>query len=66
VPVQKVSQTVGSLPAQVLYAGAAPGLVAGVLQINVVIPADAPSGNVPLYFSVDNANSVDMTSVAIQ
>ena len=24
-----------------IYAGAAPGLVAGVLQINVVVPADA-------------------------
>ena len=34
--------------APVLYAGAAPTLVVGVLQINVVIPADAPSGNVPL------------------
>ena len=52
--------------AEVLYAGAAPGLVAGVMQINVVIPADAPSGSVPLYFSAGNANSVDMTSVAIR
>ena len=52
--------------AQVQYAGAAPGLVAGVMQINLVIPPDAPSGNVPLYFSVGNANSIDMTSVAIQ
>ncbi len=36
------------------------------MQINLVIPPDAPSGNVPLYFSVRNANSIDMTSVAIQ
>jgi uncharacterized protein (TIGR03437 family) len=36
-----VSVTIDSLPAQVLYAGAAPGLVAGVLQINVVVPANA-------------------------
>jgi uncharacterized protein (TIGR03437 family) len=30
--------------ADVLYAGAAPGLVAGVDQVNVRIPADAPTG----------------------
>ncbi len=40
-PVLPVSVTIDGLPAQVLYAGAAPGLVAGVLQINVVVPADA-------------------------
>ncbi len=36
-----VSVTIDGLPAQVLYAGAAPGLVAGVLQIDAVVPADA-------------------------
>jgi uncharacterized protein (TIGR03437 family) len=42
VPVlQPVSVTIDGLPAQVVYAGAAPGLVAGVLQINVVVPEDA-------------------------
>ncbi len=40
-PVLPVSVTIDGLPAQVLYAGAAPGLVAGVLQINVVVPAGA-------------------------
>ncbi len=40
-PVLPVSVSIDSLPAQVLYAGAAPGLVAGVLQINVVVPANA-------------------------
>jgi uncharacterized protein (TIGR03437 family) len=40
-PTLPVSVTIDNLPAQVLYAGAAPGLVAGVLQINVVVPANA-------------------------
>ena len=31
-------------PLQVLYAGAAPGLVAGVLQVNVRIPPNLPAG----------------------
>jgi uncharacterized protein (TIGR03437 family) len=40
-PVLPVSVTIDSLPAKILYAGAAPGMVAGVMQINVVVPADA-------------------------
>jgi uncharacterized protein (TIGR03437 family) len=40
-PMLPVSVTIDNLPAKVLYAGAAPGLVAGVMQINVVVPANA-------------------------
>ena len=36
-----VSVTIDGQPAQVIYAGAAPGLIAGALQINVVVPANA-------------------------
>jgi uncharacterized protein (TIGR03437 family) len=36
--------TIGGLPAQVIYQGTAPGLVEGVMQFNIVIPANAPSG----------------------
>ena len=31
--------------AQVLYAGAAPGMVAGVMQVNIKLPMDIPSDN---------------------
>jgi uncharacterized protein (TIGR03437 family) len=41
-PMLPVSVSIDGMPAQVLYAGAAPGLVAGVMQINVVVPASAP------------------------
>jgi uncharacterized protein (TIGR03437 family) len=37
-----VSVTIGGVPAKITYAGAAPGLVAGVIQINAVVPATAP------------------------
>ena len=40
-PMLPVSVSIYGLPAQVIYAGAAPGLVAGALQINVVVPAGA-------------------------
>jgi uncharacterized protein (TIGR03437 family) len=33
-----------TLPAQVAYLGAAPGLVAGVMQVNVILPAALPAG----------------------
>jgi uncharacterized protein (TIGR03437 family) len=36
-----VTVTIDNKPAQVLYAGAAPGMVAGVMQINAVVPANA-------------------------
>jgi uncharacterized protein (TIGR03437 family) len=41
VPMLPVSVSIDNKPAQVLYAGAAPGLVAGVMQINAVVPANA-------------------------
>jgi uncharacterized protein (TIGR03437 family) len=43
-PVVPVTVKIGNLDAQVAYAGSAPGLVAGVFQINAVIPATAPVG----------------------
>ncbi len=43
-PQQKVAATIGGAPARVDYAGAAPGLVAGVLQVNVEVPDTAVAG----------------------
>ena len=70
-PTQKVSVRVGGPPgigkeAAIAYAGAAPGLVAGVLQINAVIPPDAPSGNVPIQVTVGSTSSGLTATVAIK
>lgn len=55
--------TVGGVTAQVLYIGAAPGLVSGALQLNVQVPDTAPSGNaVPLRLTI---NGVDAPVVNI-
>jgi uncharacterized protein (TIGR03437 family) len=43
-PMLPVRARVGGVPAPVHYAGAAPGLVAGVTQWNIQIPEDTPSG----------------------
>ena len=37
-PMLPVEVTLGGEPVTVLYAGAAPGLVAGVFQVNILIP----------------------------
>jgi uncharacterized protein (TIGR03437 family) len=43
-----VTVTIGGANAQVLYAGNAPGEIEGLVQINVVVPPTAPSGDVQI------------------
>jgi uncharacterized protein (TIGR03437 family) len=58
-PVLPASVTVGGLPAVVQYAGAAPREVAGLMQINVQIPAGVqPGGYVPVAVSIGNTSTV--------
>jgi uncharacterized protein (TIGR03437 family) len=50
----------------VLYAGAAPGAVAGVLQVNCTVPLDSPSGyTVPITLSVGITSSPAGVTIAI-
>lgn len=66
-PVATVTATVGGVPAQVLYAGTSPGIVNGVIQVNVLIPAGAPSGNaVPIVITVGTASTQAGVTLAIQ
>jgi uncharacterized protein (TIGR03437 family) len=48
------------------FAGEAPGFVAGVMQLNVQIPANAPSGDLPLVVSVGGNNSQTGVTVRVQ
>jgi trimeric autotransporter adhesin len=62
-----VTATIGGVPARVLYAGTAPGFVNGVMQVNIEVPAGAPSGSsVPLIITVGGVNSQNGVTVAIQ
>jgi uncharacterized protein (TIGR03437 family) len=59
------SVTIGGLPAQVLYAGAAPGSVAGLTQINVVVPQNVtPGAAVP--FTVSFGPFTQKVTIAVQ
>lgn len=65
-PMLPVTVLIGGQNAQVNYAGAAASFVAGMLQVNVQIPPDAPSGNVPVVLQVGNASSQPGVTVAVQ
>ena len=57
-PNLNVSATVGGLAAPVQYAGAAPGEVAGVMQVNVQIPTGVlPGGYVPVILQVGSTST---------
>lgn len=57
-----VSATVGEVSALILYSGLAPGFAA-LYQVNVRIPQEAPSGNVPLVIAVAGQRSSALTLV---
>jgi uncharacterized protein (TIGR03437 family) len=48
------------------YAGAAPGAVAGLLQVNAIVPEDAPSGAAPVQIQVGTVSSQTGLTVAIR
>jgi uncharacterized protein (TIGR03437 family) len=64
-PVQPVQARIASRVAKVHYAGSAPGLVAGVMQINVEIPSDGPTGAVPVSVRVGSASSPGNVSIFV-
>jgi uncharacterized protein (TIGR03437 family) len=66
-PVATVTVTIGGQTAQIEYAGEAPTLVAGVIQINAVIPAGTATGNQPVVVTIGtNTNSNQTITVAVQ
>lgn len=56
-PQQTVTVTVGGVDAVVEYAGSAPGLISGVMQVNVRIPLTAPTGTQPVVVTVGTVKS---------
>jgi uncharacterized protein (TIGR03437 family) len=66
-PVLPVSVSAGGIPAELIYAGAAPGFVAGVLQINFRIPLGIPAGPyVSVLFTAGASSSQSGVFLAVQ
>lgn len=66
-PILPVSVKIAGLDAPVQYEGAAPGMIAGVLQVNCVVPPGAPSGySVPIVLAVGQTASQNGVTLAIK
>ncbi len=65
-PLLSGAVTIDNFPADIQYIGAAPGLVAGVLQVNAVVPSGVSSGAAPLVLSINGVNSQTGITLAIQ
>ena len=65
-PTRAVKVFIGGREAQVLYAGGAPGNVAGLFQVNARIPADTAAGNAEVILQVGDARSRAGVTVAVK
>jgi uncharacterized protein (TIGR03437 family) len=66
-PLLPVTVKIGSIGASLPYAGSAPYEVAGVLQVNAVVPPGvAPGSNVPVTVSVGGMVSQAGVTVAVK
>jgi uncharacterized protein (TIGR03437 family) len=62
-----VTASIGAVPAQVTYAGEAPGYSSGMQQVNILIPENAPVGlAVPIQIMVSGVNTQSGVTIAIQ
>jgi len=66
-PLLPLTATIGGKTAVLQYAGAAPGLVHGVFQVNAVVPADVePAPNVPVVITVGGRASQEGVTIAVR
>jgi uncharacterized protein (TIGR03437 family) len=65
-PVAPVTVQIGGKDAVVQYAGGAPGLTNGLLQVNVYIPAGLALGPQPIVLKVGSASSPATVTVAVE
>jgi uncharacterized protein (TIGR03437 family) len=65
-PVQPIQVWIGGQPANYTYAGEAPGMVAGVMQLNVQIPANALSGALSIQVKIGQTMSQSSITISVQ
>jgi uncharacterized protein (TIGR03437 family) len=62
-----VAVRIGGLDSSVQYSGGAPGLVAGLVQVNAVVPDGVETGDaVPIVVQIGDTSSQDGVTIAIQ
>lgn len=61
-----VTATIGGQPAVVQYAGAAPGFVAGVVQVNLQVPAGVSGNGLPVAIAIDGVQTQTAATIAVQ
>ena len=62
-----VIATIGGLDAEVIYAGAAPGLIAGLAQINLLVPAGAgPDPAAPIVLRIGSARTAAGITISVR
>jgi uncharacterized protein (TIGR03437 family) len=66
-PLLPVTVSIGGVDAPVTYAGAAPGLVAGVIQINARVATQVqPGDSVPVVVKIGNVSSQTGVTIAVR
>jgi uncharacterized protein (TIGR03437 family) len=65
-PLQSVSVQIGGINATVNYAGLAPGLIEGLLQVNATIPASLTSGAQPVVLAIGPASTRQTITIAVK
>jgi uncharacterized protein (TIGR03437 family) len=65
-PIAPYKVRIADRECEVLYGGAAPGLVAGLVQLNVRVPTDIAPGVVPVSLEADGVRSPRTVSLAVR
>ena len=65
-PVLAVAVLIDGRPARFIFAGEAPGFVSGVMQLNVQIPANARTTDLPITVSVGGNSSQPGVTVSVK
>ena len=66
-PIAPVTVDIGGLPATVQYAGAAPGNIPGLFQVNAVVPANITPGDaVPVHVKIGGQTSQDAVTIVVR
>jgi uncharacterized protein (TIGR03437 family) len=65
-PTQGVTVQIGGVDAKVVSATTAPDAIAGLFQVNAVVPAGSPTGSVQVLVRIGNASSQSAATLSVQ